>query len=316
MPTALLMDPLFAQHDPGWNHPECPERYSAVARALRERGLQELMLCLTARPALEEDLLRCHSAEYINQVRQEIHGGMTQLSTGDTAVSYRSLEVAEYAAGSVLRAVDAVCGGESRNAFCLVRPPGHHATRDRGMGFCIYNNVAIGARYAQERYGLERVLIIDWDVHHGNGTQDIFYEDPGVFYFSAHESPLYPFTGWSHETGAGEGEGQTLNIALPAGAGGAEMMAAIEDELLPAMERFQPEMIFISAGFDAHEDDPIGHLCLSNEDFRRMTAQVMALAAKCAENRLVSVLEGGYNIRGLTEAVCVHVHELMNGLRE
>lgn len=315
MPTAIIADPIYRQHDPGWNHPESPERYDAVMRALQNEGLLDMALSLTPRKATEEELAWCHDPEYIAQVRHEIQSGMTQVSTGDTAISFRSYEVAQYAVGAVFRAVAAVMTGETRNAFCVVRPPGHHATPDRGMGFCIFNNIALGARFAQKEYGVKRVLIVDWDVHHGNGTQDIFYEDPSVFYYSSHQSPLYPFTGWPAEKGAGRGAGTTLNICLPAGAGREVVLGALEGELGKAMETFKPELVMISAGFDSRIDDPIGHLTLTDDDFRDMTKCMMQMAAKYAHGRLVSVLEGGYNLHGLASATCAHVRELIFGGR-
>lgn len=315
MPTAIIADAISKQHDPGWNHPESSARFDAVSRALQNEGLMDMALTLTPRKATEEELAWCHDAGYVAQVRHEIQSGMTQVSTGDTAISFRSYEVAQYAVGAVFRAVDAVFGGEARNAFCAVRPPGHHACPSRGMGFCLFNNVALGARYAQKRYGAERVLIVDWDVHHGNGTQDIFYEDPSVFYFSTHQSPLYPFTGWPDEVGRGLGKGTTLNVCLAAGAGRSEFMDALENRLAPAMESFRPELICLSAGFDSRRDDPLGHLDLTDSDYRDMTAFLMRMAADYSENKLISVLEGGYNLHGLASAVATHVRELIFGNR-
>ncbi len=315
MPTAIIADPISKQHDPGWNHPESPERFDAVWRALRNEGLLDMALTLAPRRATEEELAWCHDPDYIAQVRHEIQSGMTQVSTGDTAVSIRSYEVAQYAVGAVFRAVDAVMEGEARNAFCAVRPPGHHACPGRGMGFCLFNNVALGARYAQKRYDVERVLIVDWDVHHGNGTQDIFYEDSSVFYFSTHQAPLYPFTGWEDERGRGSGEGATLNLTFPAGAGRAEIMDALENKLEPAMEVLRPDLICLSAGFDSRRDDPLGHMQLTDTDFRDMTSFMMRLADTYCDSRLVSVLEGGYNLHGLASAATAHVRELIFGNR-
>jgi len=315
MPTALIAEAVCRQHDPGWNHPESSERFDAVLRGLREAHLTELTLPLAARKATEEEIALCHAPSYLLQTRHEIEAGLTQLGTGDTAVCLRSYEVALYAVGSVLRAVDAVMTGEARNAFCVVRPPGHHAMRERGMGFCVFNNVAVAARYAQRKHGAERVLIVDWDVHHGNGTQDIFYEDPSVFYVSTHQAPLYPFTGWPEETGKGKGTGYTLNRTFPAGAGRDDLFPVYETELAKAMEDFRPDLVLISAGFDGHAYDPIGHFSLLEQDFHDLTLLVMELARTHCGNRVVSVLEGGYNPPALAASCVAHVEALLYGCR-
>jgi len=202
-----------------------------------------------------------------------------------------------------MAAVDAVVAGKARNAFCVVRPPGHHATGDRGMGFCVFNNAALAARHAQKTHRLQKVLIADWDVHHGNGTQDIFYEDPSVFYFSTHQWPWYPGTGPAGETGRGKGKGTTLNCPFASGAGGKEILAAFTDKLLPAAARFRPELVIISAGYDSRAGDPLGGFRLTDADFARMTEMLMQLADSCARGRIVCVLEGGYALAGLASAV-------------
>jgi len=243
-------------------------------------------------------------------VRRDVACGIGCLSTGDTDVSAGSLEAAFMAAGGVLSAVDAVMEGRVRSAFCLVRPPGHHATPERGMGFCIFNNVAIGARYAQARYGIERVLIIDWDVHHGNGTQEIFYGDPSVLYFSTHQWPMYPGTGRERETGSAGGRGSTLNCPLGSGSGRTEFVAAFRQRLLPAVRGFKPEFVFVSAGFDALAVDPLGGLALTADDFGDLTRLVVEVAGEHAAGRIVSSLEGGYNLDGLAAASGAHVAAL------
>jgi acetoin utilization deacetylase AcuC-like enzyme len=232
------------------------------------------------------------------------------LSTGDTNFGPESLTVARHAAGGLLNAVDAVMDGTVANAFCAVRPPGHHATPDRGMGFCIFNNAAIAARYAQQKHGLERVAIIDWDVHHGNGTQDIFYEDGSVFYFSTHQSPWYPGTGAKDETGAGAGKDTTLNFPLPAGSGMEQIGAAFRGAFTEKMKDFRPDLVIISAGFDSRLGDPLGHFTLGDEEFAELTRILLEMAGEYAEGRLVSVLEGGYNQAGLAKAVRHHVEAL------
>ena len=215
--------------------------------------------------------------------------------------------------GGATLAVDEVMQRIVANAFVAMRPPGHHATPDRGMGFCLFNSIAIAARYAQKKYGLERVLIADWDVHHGNGTQDVFYADPSVFFFSTHQSPWYPGTGDPDETGAGPGQGTTLNCPFPAGAGREQILGAFRDRLLPAMREFRPDMVLISAGFDSRLGDPLGHFRLADADFAELTEMLLEVADQSAGGRLVSVLEGGYNLDGLTRAVAAHAAALNGG---
>lgn len=312
LPTVLIADAICKDHDPGWNHPESPARYDAALKGLQDTGLLDQVERRPGRPATEAETAMCHDPAYIAGTKHEIQQGITQLSTGDTAVSYRSFEVALHAAGSVLCGVDAVCSESVRNAFCVVRPPGHHATSNRGMGFCVFNNIAIAARYAQRVMGYERILIVDWDVHHGNGTQDIFYEDGSVFYFSTHQAPLYPFTGWETETGLGAGTGSTKNIALPPGSHGEAAIQAFRQHLIPTMATFRPELILISAGFDALSNDPVSHQEWQPDDFRILTELLMDLAAEHAHQRIVSVLEGGYNLHNLATAVATHVQTLVH----
>jgi acetoin utilization deacetylase AcuC-like enzyme len=311
--TGLVADPICKEHLTGPDHPECPDRYDAVFLALNRSGLIDHLQKIPCRSALDGEVLMCHTPDYLALVKNETSSGRTWLTTGDTEISPRSLDAALYTVGGVLNAVDAVCRGNMKNAFCLVRPPGHHASADRGMGFCIFNNVAIAARHAQQKHGLERILIVDWDVHHGNGTQDIFYEDDSVFYFSLHQHPLYPGTGSSVEIGTGRGRGATMNVPLPAGSGRHEVLSAFERYLLPAMEAFKPDMIFISAGFDSRVGDPLGGLTLTDDDFAEMTRVLIALAAQHAHGRIVSVLEGGYNLGGLAAAAMAHVRALTEG---
>jgi acetoin utilization deacetylase AcuC-like enzyme len=200
--------------------------------------------------------------------------------------------------------------GGAENAFCIVRPPGHHASASRGMGFCLFNNIAIAARYAQRRYGAERVAIADWDVHHGNGTQDIFYSDPSVFFFSTHQSPWYPGTGAANETGEGPGEGTTLNCPFPAGSGRDQIASAFREKFQPRMDDFRPDLIMLSAGFDSRLGDPLGRFILTDSDFSDLTTLLLEIAHKHARGRLISVLEGGYDLNGLSRAVYAHVHSL------
>ena len=309
MTTGLLADPVSKEHCTGPGHPERPERFDAAAGALAGLDLTRI----ESRAAVEEEVALCHSPKYIRVVQRDVASGFGDLSTGDTAVCTSSMQVALRAAGGVLNAVDAVMAGTVRNAFCIVRPPGHHATPDRGMGFCIFNNVAIAARYAQKRHGLSRVLIADWDVHHGNGTQDIFYGDGSVLFFSTHQYPWYPGTGAAEETGYGEGEGKTINCPFPAGAGREEIVGAFRNRLVPAAEEFKPELALISAGFDSRINDHLGRFLLTDDDFRELTGIMLDIAQRHCGRRLVSVLEGGYSLEGIASASRAHAEALQNG---
>lgn len=306
----LATDSTCETHDPGLGHPEQRARYSAVYEALSREGILSNSGVLGPRQLSHADLSLAHHASYLELAEREIKAGYDHLSTGDTNVGLTSWAAALAAAGCAVAATEAVIRGEAKTAFCLVRPPGHHANAVRGMGFCILNNVALAARFAKERLGVRRSLIVDWDVHHGNGTQDIFYEDGSVFFFSTHQSPWYPGTGMASETGVGEGAGTTLNCPLPAGSGRADIFACFEKQLLPAMETFRPEMIFISAGFDSRENDPLGKFTLKDADFQDLTLMMRKLADKFAEGRIVSVLEGGYNLAGLASAAVAHCSAL------
>ena len=307
MRTALLADPVSKEHDTGAGHPERPARWDAAVAGLRDLALSPC----PPRSASPDELGLCHTREYIGIVQADVARGAETLSTGDTDICKASYAVATRAGGLCLHAVDLVMGGAAGNAFCIVRPPGHHATPDRGMGFCMFNNIAIAARYAQRRYAVERVLIADWDVHHGNGTQDIFYADPSVFFFSTHQSPLYPGTGAARETGEGAGKGFTMNCPFPAGAGRDEILGAFEKQLVPRMAEFRPDLVLISAGFDSRIGDPLGGFLLTDPDFTDLTGVMREIADQYAGSRLISVLEGGYSLDGLTRAVAAHTAALM-----
>jgi acetoin utilization deacetylase AcuC-like enzyme len=309
--TGLAADSRVIKHDPGPDHPERPTRFSALLKRLELAGLTQQMAPLLPRAAEPDELALVHTREYIELVEREVTQKLIQLSTGDTYIGPHSLAAACHAAGAVLSAVEAVFSGAVLNAFCLVRPPGHHASSARGMGFCFFNNVAIGARYAQRIYGAERILIVDWDVHHGNGTQDIFYEDGSVLFFSTHQSPWYPGTGARSEMGAGAGAGKTLNCPLPAGSGREEVFDAFNTVLLPAARKFEPDLILISAGFDSRIHDPLGQFRLTDQDFSELTRMMTSLADEYCDGRLVSVLEGGYNLDGLARAGEAHVRSLL-----
>src|ERR1035438_9616742 len=306
-PTALAADPICRGHLAGrLHHPERPERFDAVLDGLGGAGLLDRLLPLDSRAATEEELLLCHTPQYLRTAKQDVESGLARPGSGGGDITAHSWDAALRAAGSALNAVDAVVSGRARNAFCNVRPPGHHSNAGRGMGYCLFNNVAIAARYAQRRHALGRVLIVDWDVHHGNGTQDIFYSDPSVFFFSSHQWPLYPGTGRADESGVGAGQGTTMNFPFPAGAGREEILGAVENSLMPAARRFRPGLVLISAGFDSRIGDPLGRFTLTDQDFADLTRTVMELAG----GRVVSVLEGGYSLEGLASAAAAHVAAL------
>jgi acetoin utilization deacetylase AcuC-like enzyme len=311
MPTAFLADPIAKEHNTVPGHPERPARWDSAIRGLGGASLT----AVPPREAKPEELKLCHTPGYIDIARRDVEAGRATLSTGDTDIDKRSYEVALRAAGTCLNGIDLVMDGRANNAFCIVRPPGHHASADRGMGFCLFNNIAIAARYAQKQYGLGRVLIADWDVHHGNGTQDIFYDDPSVFFFSTHQSPWYPGTGDTRERGENKGAGATMNCPLPAGSGRDEILGAFREKLLPAMQDYRPDLVLISAGFDSRANDPLGRFVLTDEDFAELTSLAMEIADKYCEGRLMSVLEGGYSLDGLTRAVAAHTKALMWGRR-
>jgi acetoin utilization deacetylase AcuC-like enzyme len=310
--TGLHLDPIYKEHDTGHGHPEQIARYDAVTDALTSAGLVSRTHPIPLRKADEGELALCHHARYIEIVKADVRAGKGDLSTGDTNIGPKSYDVAVAAVGAVLNAVDAVMTGTVPNAFCAVRPPGHHARPAQGMGFCLFNNIAIGARHAQKKHGADKVLIVDWDVHHGNGTQDIFHEDGSVFFFSTHQSPWYPFTGHSDEKGAGKGKGTTMNFPFPAGAGIKEIGKAFGEHLRTAMTDFKPDLVMISAGFDSRMGDPLGHFMLTDDDFTSLTRIMREIADEHCTGRIVSVLEGGYHLKGLASAVTAHVGALLS----
>ena len=309
MATALLYDPLFLEHDTG-QHPESPERLVAIVEAIAAGGLAARLQTLTFAPATADDLFAVHTPNYVRQVERMAAGGGGYLDP-DTPVSQRSYAVAVLAAGAAIAAVDAVCDGQAQSAFAAVRPPGHHATPGRGMGFCVFNNVAIAARHALRR-GLRRVLVVDWDVHHGNGTQDAFWADDAVLFVSTHEHPFYPDTGDLYEIGTGAGRGYTVNVPLPAGVGDAGYGAVFADVLEPVARRFRPQLIAVSAGYDTHWLDPIGMMRVSVAGFAALAGRLKALAGELCAGRLLFVLEGGYSLRALGPAVVATLQVLLD----
>jgi acetoin utilization deacetylase AcuC-like enzyme len=309
--TGFVYDDIFLEHEVMPGHPERPERLTAILEMLDETGLVGELRRIAPRAAAVEDITRIHEPHYVDFVRAAVESGQRVLDMGDTCVGPHSYAAALMAAGAVLTAIDAVVAGEVRNAFCAVRPPGHHAEAAMAMGFCLFNNVGVGARYAQAVHGLENVLIVDWDVHHGNGTQHAFYEDGTVLYVSTHQSPHYPGTGRADETGSGPGKGLTVNVPMPPGSGDAEFIAAFNERIVPRADEFRPDLVLISAGFDAHADDPLSGLELTSAGYGELTRLVKGIAERHAGGRLVSVLEGGYNLKALKASVAAHLRALM-----
>jgi acetoin utilization deacetylase AcuC-like enzyme len=307
MSVLLLSHRACLQHDPGPHHPECPDRLRAVLRALDAEEFSDLIRD-EAPQATVEQLARVHPANYVEAIlgirpEPDEHVALD----GDTIMSWGSAEAALRAAGAAVAGVDAVCRGEVRRAFCATRPPGHHAEPGRPMGFCLFANAAVAARHAQAVHGLARVAVVDFDVHHGNGTQACFAADASLFYASSHQSPCYPGTGEAHETGVGN----IVNAPLPPGADGAAFRAAWRDLLLPALDSFSPDLLVISAGFDAHARDPLAQLRVREADFAWLTAELCQLAERHCRGRVVSLLEGGYDLEALAASAAVHVRALM-----
>jgi len=302
--TLLYYDPLFLEHQTG-THPERPERLLQTVRHLERTGLLQRCGRPHWGPASDQRLCAVHSVEYLEQLRQFARAGGGRIEA-DTVVSPRSFEVAALASGAVCDAVRRVASGEDRNAFCLIRPPGHHALPSEAMGFCLLNHAAVAARMAIDELKLSSVLIVDWDVHHGNGTQDIFWRDPQAGYFSIHRWPFYPGTGREDETGGGAGEGATRNLPIEFGTPREKQFEQFRSALGEFAARIQPQLVLISAGFDAHADDPVGSLGWTTDDYAMLTRDVQAVADRHAQGRIVSLLEGGYNCGVL--AGCVEAH--------
>ena len=310
MRTGFVTSPLFVRHDTGPGHPERAERVVAIERELDRHGLLAELARELAPEADAESARRVHAPEYVDAVERAIRRGARVLDEGDTRISADSWRAGLAATGGALLAVDRVLAGAWRNAFVAARPPGHHAERAEAMGFCFLNHVAIAAAHLRSK-GVERVAIVDFDMHHGNGTQHLFERDPSVFYASLHQWPLYPGTGLAHERGLGDGEGTTLNCPLPPRAGDVEWLTAFDDEVLPALAAFRPEFVLVSAGFDAHAEDPLAQTLLADDAYRHMTHGLADLARTHARGRLVSLLEGGYDLGALARCARIHVEELV-----
>jgi len=309
--TGFVYHDIYLEHKTTEGHPETPQRLVAIVERLKQKGLYSQLLTLTPSPAAVEWIQMVHSPEYIQRAENSCRNGTRYLDSMDTPISPKSYDVALMAVGGVFSAVDAVMQKKVANAFCAVRPPGHHAVEDAAMGFCMFNNIAIGARYIQKKYNLSKILIVDWDVHHGNATQAMFYDDPAVLYFSVHQYPFYPGTGSEAEKGAGKGLNYNINVPLPAGSTDADYLKVFQEKLEPAALTFSPDFVLISAGFDAHENDLLGGMKVTAKGFAQLTAIVKTIARKCCEGRLVAALEGGYDLEGLAASVEAHIQVLM-----
>ena len=311
MKTAIVHHPSSAKHDTGPGHPETTRRYQTVINALRsDPAFWESLVEIIPEKASQGIIQAAHTKEHFRRVENAFAEGLDRLDA-DTVISMQSFDAASFGAGGACRAVDAVMSGEANNAFVAVRPPGHHATAEHAMGFCLFNNVAVAARYAQNKYSeLGTVAIVDWDVHHGNGTQGIFYNDPTVFFFSMHQYPRYPGTGSRGETGHGRGLGTTLNVPVKANTSAASQLAAFDAAINDIASKIKPDIVFISAGFDAHLTDPLGQLRLEDRDFVTMTSTVKQWADDACGGRVISCLEGGYNLDTIGQTVKSHITEL------
>ena len=309
----FLYDELFLKHETGEFHPENPQRLISIYTRLKSSGIFENVIKLKPEKINYESLKNVHDPLYIKKVEEECRKGYSLLSTGDTDICSSSNDVALYAAGGVLKTLDKIFNSEIKRGFCSIRPPGHHASADIGMGFCIYNNIALAAEHAKSNYNVEKIMIIDWDVHHGNGTQDIFYGDNSVLFVSTHQSPLYPGTGSSTEKGMGPGKGFTINIPMKKGTGNDDIISVFNEIIMPAAKEFKPELTLISAGFDSRKDDPLGGFLIDDDGFRKLTRMVIEISEYSGSGKILSILEGGYNYDGLSSAVFSHMDEMISG---
>ncbi|MBI1732844.1 MAG: histone deacetylase [Gammaproteobacteria bacterium] len=310
MITGFSFDPRFLDHDTGPGHPESPQRLLAVMHHLGRQAWYPQLAAVAARAADLEQIERIHKREYVERARATCAAGAPMLDSMDVSVSRETFDVALLAAGTPLALADEIVAGKLNNGFALLRPPGHHAESDMALGFCLFNNVAVLTRHLQDRHSVEKILILDWDVHHGNGTQHTFEADPSVLYISTHQYPFYPGTGAWYEDGIGRGKGATLNCPMPAGSGNHDYEQAFIEKILPKIGAFRPEFVILSAGFDAHRDDPLAQIELSTAFYGWMTDRVLEMADTHAHGRIVSVLEGGYNLQRLPECVALHIRGL------
>ncbi|MFT5115805.1 MAG: acetoin utilization deacetylase AcuC-like enzyme [Parasphingorhabdus sp.] len=308
--TAFLYDPRFLQHDTGQGHPERSSRLSHAIEFLQQRPYFDSLQQVAPAPCAEQWIETIHSGDYINRTKQACNDGVSYIDSPDVAVCSSSWDVANLAVGGVLAIADAVIGGEVQNGFAMIRPPGHHAEHDTALGFCLFNNVAITARYLQAFHGLERILILDWDVHHGNGTQHSFESDDSVMYISLHQYPFYPGSGAWSETGIGKGLGATVNCPMNAGAGNAEYEQAFKERIFPAIHSFKPDAVLLSAGFDAHGQDPLGAINLTTDFYHWMTVRMKEIADQYCQGRIISMLEGGYDLLALASCIDTHIETL------
>ncbi|MBT3342951.1 MAG: histone deacetylase [Gemmatimonadetes bacterium] len=308
--TRLYYHPAFLNHEAGPWHPERPDRVEHAWRHLQQTGLAERLSIQQPSPASPDSIRTTHSQRLIDDVQMTSQRGGQTMVDADTVIMSATWEAALLASGGVLQATDAIMA-DGGNAFCMHRPPGHHAEHDQAMGFCFFNHIAIAAHHLLSHHGLDRVAIVDWDVHHGNGTQHTFEEDPRVHFFSIHQSPHFPGTGAAAETGVGEGLGRTQNVPLTPGHGDVDYMHVLRQRLRPALEEFQPQFILVSAGFDAHQADPLGDMRVTTQGFRQITDEVVALAGQLCEGRFISVLEGGYDLPSTTASIAAHLEGLL-----
>lgn len=311
MKTGFIQDMRFLEHDTGDGHPECSARLSAAINYLEKQAWYRNLTQVESSSAVLEQLLTVHDTAYIRRAEETCLSGDSYLDSMDVSVCTESFDIALLAAGSSIQLADEIINQNIDNAFALIRPPGHHAEMSMAMGFCLFNNIAVLARYLQNTHGVDKIAIIDWDVHHGNGTQHLFEEDPSVLYISTHQYPFYPGTGNYSETGIGKGAGATLNCPMPPGATDVDYEKAFTQQILPRLDEFKPEFILISAGFDAHYADPLANIHLSADAFDWMTKRIMEKAEQHCDNRIISLLEGGYNLNALPVCIGKHLEALL-----